>query len=361
MISIAYYLPQFHPTEDNNRWWGPGFTEWTNVASAKPLFKNHDQPKIPRDLGFYDLRNRDVKLLQIALAKEAGIQAFCYWHYWFGNGKTALSTPIWQVYEDKSIDFPFCLAWANHDWQRKDWDKNASPITKEVLISQVYPGKEDFEAHFNYILPLLKDDRYLKIQGQLVFVIFRPDDIPDFQLLKSTFNELAEKNNLSSFLFIAIAINTEAVHRYLSLGFDKVNLILLHDAFKVNFSLLNKLKFYLINGWLNQKNIHSYKDAIQIFDHPLNAQEEVIPSIVPNWDHSPRGGKFAHILHGSNPKLFKQHVELTLNRIKNKACQIVFIRSWNEWGEGNYMEPDQKFGKSYIETYANAIQSHGYR
>lgn len=157
---IAYYLPQFHPCKQNNEWWGKGFTEWTNVAKAKPLFKGHYQPKIPSDLGFYDLRLPEVREEQVQLAREAGVYGFCYWHYWFGNGKRLLERPFEEVLESGKPDFPFCLGWANHSWYAKLWDKDTRK--DKLLIEQKYLGKEDYVAHFMYALKAFKDKRYIK-------------------------------------------------------------------------------------------------------------------------------------------------------------------------------------------------------
>lgn len=356
MISlVAYYLPQFHPTIENSKWWGEGFTEWTNVASARPLFKGHYQPKVPKDLGFYDLRYDEVKFSQVNLAKEAGISAFCYWHYWFGDGKTILSKPIRSVLENKNIDFPFSLGWANHDWQRKDWDKNSSVIIKDTLIKQKYLGVEDYIAHFNYILPLLKDKRYFQFNGKNLFTIFKPDDVPDFKLFKSTFNSLAKINNLPDFYFVAISNNKFRIQNYIDLGYDCVNLTLLLDAFNVNYTFLNKTKMLIKNGILKLKNVHLYKDAIKKFSVDENKLEEVAPTVIPNWDHTPRSGRFGQILHNSTPEYFEKHLNDILEVTKNKNNKLVFLKSWNEWGEGNYLEPDLKYGKRFIEVCGKLI------
>jgi lipopolysaccharide biosynthesis protein len=164
---IAFYLPQFHPIPENDAWWGPGFTEWTNVGRAKPLFRNHYQPKVPRDLGYYDLRVEETRIKQAEMAKRAGIEGFCYWHYWFGNGKRLLERPFNEVLETGNPDFPFCLGWANHSWSSKIWSPTGSKNTP--LIEQTYPGEDDIIAHFNANLEAFKDNRYIKINNKPVF------------------------------------------------------------------------------------------------------------------------------------------------------------------------------------------------
>ena len=170
---LAYYLPQFHPVPENDKFWGPGFTEWTNVAKAKPLFRGHYQPRIPADLGFYDLRLPEVREQQAQLAREAGIEGFCYWHYWFGNGRQLLQRPFNEVLASGKPDFPFCLAWANHDWSTKSWQRGKGKVDSSVMIEkQLYPGDEDYIHHFNYVLPAFRDHRYITVDGKPLFLIF---------------------------------------------------------------------------------------------------------------------------------------------------------------------------------------------
>ena len=186
---IAFYLPQFYPTPENDEWWEPGFTEWTNVAKAKPLFKGHYQPRIPRDLGFYDLRVSETREKQAQLAREAGIEGFCYWHYWFGNGKRLLSRVFDEVLELGKPDFPFCLGWANHSWYAKTWDKNSKD---RLLIEQTYPGRDDYIEHFDYVIKAFKDNRYIQVEGRPLFYIYDALSVPkDFLII---WNRLAISN-----------------------------------------------------------------------------------------------------------------------------------------------------------------------
>jgi hypothetical protein len=353
---IAFYLPQFHPIPENDMWWGKGFTEWTNVTKAKPRFRGHYQPKLPADLGFYDLRYPEIKEQQAELAKEAGISAFCYWHYWFGDGKRLLNQPFDEVVITGKPDFPFCLGWANHDWQRKNWNADTSILVRETLIKQNYGGIEDYKQHFYDMLPAFKDKRYFKIDGRLVFTIFRPDFIPDIKTFFSTWNELAVKNDLPSFYFIACVGDKNMVDKYLTDGYDLVNLNMLLYTFNLNTKIKILIRFILI-AVFRRIDAVSYSKAIKIFNDKLNFHEKVAPTIIPNWDHSPRSGKFGHILHGSNPELFTKHVNDMLNAVKAKKEKIIFLKSWNEWGEGNYLEPDLKYGKKYIKALAECLKS----
>ena len=200
---IAFYLPQFHPIPENDSWWGKGFTEWTSVGKAKRYYRGHYQPRVPADLGYYDLRLPQIREEQAILAKEAGIAAFCYWHYWFGKGKELLEYPLKEVVRLQAPKFPFCLGWANHSWYNKSWNSDKQTIIPKLLIEQTYPGKEDIVNHFNTMLPMFKDERYFKIHGRLLFLIYSPVDIPNFDQFKTIWNDLAVKNDLPGFYFIA--------------------------------------------------------------------------------------------------------------------------------------------------------------
>lgn len=353
---IAYYLPQFHPTPENDEWWGKGFTEWTNVAKAKPLYWGHEQPKIPADLGFYDLRLPETRQAQAELAKKAGISAFCYWHYWFGNHKKILNYPIEEVVRTKEPDFPFCLAWANHSWYSKSWTSGNGAFSLErskLLIEQQYPGKQDYIDHFYDLLDTFKDKRYYKVHNKLLFVIFDPFTFPDFQVFKQIWNDLAAQEGLPGFFFVAhVFQHTEELNNLKD--YDACNLSLHHAPFNNHTTA----------SWLKQqwKRVRShisfipqivlYKKAIQLMDSPLYEINNIYPTLIPNWDHTPRSGRHGRVMHGSNPELFGKHVQMILDRVKNKDEQdrIIFLKSWNEWGEGNYLEPDLKFGTRYIDT-----------
>ena len=201
---IAFYLPQFHPIPENDKWWGKGFTEWTNVAKAKPLFRGHDQPRIPADLGFYDLRMPEVREMQAELACEAGIEGFCYWHYWFGNGRMLLERPFREVLDSGKPKFPFCLGWANHSWSTKTWIDKKGAVGNAVIAEQTYPGVDDYRMHFDYLLPAFKDRRYIKVDGKPIFVIFAPLDIPDVSSFISLWRRLAQEAGLNGIHFVGI-------------------------------------------------------------------------------------------------------------------------------------------------------------
>ena len=221
---IAYYPPQYHPTPDNDKWWGKGFTEWTNVAKASPLFKGHYQPKIPADLGFYDLRLPEVREQQAQLARQAGLEGFCYYHYWFGNGKQELELPFNEVVRSGKPDFPFCLCWANESWYAKSWNKDGKVGKANLLIQQEYPGTADHEKHFYTLLSALKDPRYIKIENKPVFVIYKPLQFPNVRHFIGEWNSLAIRNGLEGIYFIGYTTNVEYEYNQITeQGFDAVN------------------------------------------------------------------------------------------------------------------------------------------
>lgn len=361
---IAFYLPQYHPTPDNDKWWGKGFTEWTNVGKAKPLFKGHYQPKVPADLGYYDLRLPQVRAAQAELAKEAGIEGFCYYHYWFGNGKQELELPFNEVLRTGEPDFPFCLCWANESWHAKFWDKNGKASSKKMLIEQQYLGHEDNMKHFYSLLQAFKDKRYLKVQGKLLFMIYQPFDFVNVSEFIQDWQNLAAENGLDGFYFVGQLngaqqnLTQERIDRAMALGFDAVNTVRLGCAVSQR-SLAKKILQKLYRIMKRMPVITRYKDACSSFVSKEDSEPKVYPTIIPNWDHTPRSGRNGYILYGSTPELFRNHVKDVLGVVKNKPVEdrIIFLKSWNEWGEGNYMEPDIRFGKKYIEALHSELST----
>ena len=357
MEIIAYYLPQYYPFEENNKWWGEGFTEWTNVGKAKPLFWSHSQPKVPADLGYYDLRMQETREKQVKLAQEAGVTAFCYWHYWFGHGKQLLDLPFKDVLQKGKPDFPFCLGWANESWKSKVWNANDGSKDK-ILIEQLYPGKKDFEDHFYSILPALLDKRYVRIEGRPVFVVYKPlllKDCSDFIL---EWNRLARLNGIPNGIhFIGHTSNISEKEAILDLGFESINIVR-NGEHRFNKKVIKKILIKLVKfKFFNRPLVLKYAFISKYFIQEMDKDEKIFPSLIPNWDHTPRSGKKGLVFHKSTPELFYKHATEAIKMIKHKpiAKQILFLKSWNEWGEGNYMEPDIEFGKKYIEALRKAI------
>lgn len=351
---IAIYLPQFHPIPENDEWWGKGFTEWTNVGKAKPLFKGHYQPRVPADLGYYDLRLPEVREAQAKLAKEHGVEGFCYWHYWFGEGRRLLERPFNEVLESGKPDFPFCLGWANHSWKDKQFNDKG---TDKLLIEQKYGGIKDYTLHFNTLLPAFKDKRYIRVDDKPMFFIYAPFDIPDLVEFISLWQSLAKLNGLEGIHFVGNTHYLNEIDILKSKGFDSIAPVRMFHVFKNEFSIFKRAYLKAMRLYFKTGRILDYEFCSKYFTGKEDLREDCFPSIFPNWDHSPRSGRSGHILHNSNPNAFKKHVIEVLNSVKNKLNdhQIVFIRSWNEWGEGNYMEPDLKYGKQYLQALKQAI------
>ena len=355
---IAFYLPQFHPVPENDEWWGKGFTEWTNVAKAKPLFKGHHQPNLPGELGFYDLRVPEVREQQAALAKEYGIEGFMYWHYWFA-GKRILERPFKEVLESRKPDFPFCLSWANETWSGI-WHG----AKDRILIEQTYPGEKDYEAHFYAVLDALKDPRYIKVDEKPLFCIYSPLNIPDVSHFISIWQNLSKKEGLNGIYFVGFTGYLENDYQKLiDAGFDGVHFQRITEAneFIIRQHFFNRLRRKLYNmGIYNKyttKGILEYSEYIRKITKPTDTIENTYPVVVPNWDNSPRSGRNSFIVKNSTPDLFREHIKNVFCLLKNKSPEkrIVFIKSWNEWAEGNYLEPDSRFGRKYLEVLKDEI------
>lgn len=346
---IAFYLPQYHPTTENDEWWGAGFTDWRSVNMAKPLFKGHVQPKIPRDLGYYDLRLEDTRILQGNLAQKYGVDCFCYWHYWFGGGKRLLNLPFDEVVRSGKPAIPFCLGWANHSWYKKAWGGSGKD---QLLIEQTYQGKEDFVLHFNTMLPAFKDKRYFRHDDRLVFIIYEPLASSELSVFISTWRRLAKENGLNDFFFIGHDYYSTNKCEILKNGFDAVyndNTFGIHHAE----SKLKKGLGLLKTKILNRPIIYKYKDAIRYMLTEEEKSEDVVPVIAPNWDRSPRSGSKQPIFIDSKPECFQKLVANVCDLVKNKQNDLIIIKSWNEWGEGNYLEPDMEYGVGMLEALRN--------
>lgn len=349
---IALYLPQYYPFPENDKWWGKGFTEWTNVGKAKPLFRGHYQPRVPADLGYYDLRVPETRQAQADMARQFGIEGFCYWHYWFGNGRRLLDRPFNEVLKSGTPDFPFCLAWANHSWMKKLWTVG---LDNETLIEQTYPGIEDYTAHFYAMLPAFKDQRYITVENKPFFLIFEPFNSPEIKILIKTWQQLAIENALPGIYFVGQGIRGQK-EAILNLGFDAFNENYVEDIYSSR-SLIFRAAIKLRTQLFGISRVYEYGKAMKFFSSKDAVNEETIPIICPNWDHSPRSGKKGFILKNSTPELFKKHISQVFGYIKNKPYEkrIAIIKSWNEWGEGNYMEPDIKYGKRYLEVLKETV------
>lgn len=328
---LAFYLPQFYPIPENDRWWGKGFTEWTNVARARPLFEGHYQPHLPANLGFYDTRVAEVRQAQAELARKYSIEGFCYWHYWF-HGKRLLGRPIDEVLSSGQPDFPFCLSWANETWSRR-WHGTGDEA--EVLQVQEY-SKEDDLNHIRWLMHAFSDPRYIRVKGRPLFLIYRPLDLPDVKSTADRFRDECRRNGLPEPYLVGL--NSHAIRDFRGLGLDGT----------LNF----EPQFGALPGPTDP--------GLKIYDYP-HARRRMMsrihsfptyPCIFVSWDNTPRRGENGIVFQNATPDNFYSGLEQIIQSVAAKPFdeRVVFINAWNEWAEGNHLEPDQKHGLRYLEA-----------
>ena len=368
---IPFYLPQFHTIPENDQWWGEGFTEWTNVRKAQPLFPGHDQPRIPLN-GEYNLLNDETKIWQAELAKQYGIFGFCYYHYWFKGGRKLLEKPAEQMLNNPNVDLPFCFCWANENWS-KNWDGG----NREVLMEQDYGKKNDWEKHFQYLLPFFKDKRYITVDGKPLFVIYRPDQIIDLYQMTTYWRQRAVEEGFPG-LCLAFQFPTYYSDMYYRddifdyrIGFEPVHA---RNLSSMKPSTSNKVK--LIRKFLGENALSYYRKkrtaklssgfsktqslAMYFYDEVwqkiLNAPwtEEFLPGGFVDWDNTPRN-KHGLLHLGFSVEKFQQYMTRLITRAKTENKSMIFINAWNEWGEGAFLEPDQHYGQRKLEAIKQAL------
>ena len=345
--AVAFYLPQFHPIPENNEWWGDGFTEWTNVARASRLFPGHDQPRLPGELGFYDLRLEDTRHHQADLAAAHGVSAFCFWHYWFA-GRRMLDRVVELFFASPDLPIGLCLGWANESWGGR-W----IGAPRRVLIEQTYPGDDDHRRHFACLEPWLHDRKYLTVDGRPVFFVYRPDRLPSAARFAELWRSLAAQSGLPGLYLVGQSSDSRAPWRASANGFDAVAPWTLFpiaarraaEPFAPDLlasRLLERVGFF--------PTIFLYSRFSKYIPFSV-AGERSLPSIVPNWDNTPRVGRRGNLYLGHHPALFGEQVRRALEITAHHPAQerIIFIRSWNEWAEGNYLEPDRRWGRAFLE------------
>lgn len=346
---LAIYLPQYHPIPENDLWWGKGFTEWMSVAAAKPLYKGHNQPLLPGELGFYDLRLPELQIQQAELAKTHGIDGFVYWHYWLGNGKRLLELPAERMLKNKAVDIPFCFAWANHSWKGVFFGAKG-----QTLVEQTYGGEADYRMHFETLLPYFKDERYIKVNGKPLFGIFKPEDIPDCNQFISLWQQWAREEGLGGITFYGeLYAGTTAQY---GLDFSTYSRHRVIENFDPKPRMLRKLQ-RLFKGIPINLRAYPYKEAMSFFLKDKLAENEW-PSIVTGWDTTARLQEEAVVLYDRSPELFREHVKQVFEKVKNRKEEhnIIFVKSWNEWAEGNYLEPDRKYGRAFLEVLKEELE-----
>jgi lipopolysaccharide biosynthesis protein len=359
--AIAFYLPQFHPIPENDEWWGKGFTDWTNVARAKPQFKGHYQPHLPADLGFYDLRLAESREAQAELAREYGIHGFCYYHYWF-NGRRLLERPVNEVISTGRPDFPFCLCWANENWTRR-WDGREN----EVLIRQVYSASDD-EEHIRQLIPAFNDPRYIKVDDKPIFLVYRTNWLPDPLHTTEIWRREAERAGLPGLFLVRVESLPELTGDPRPLGFDSAL------EFQPKWQLLGGRRIYRRKWWHRQRFGTGEQGFIRFdvceYDHFVQGAMAMTPPSYPmirgvcaGFDNTARRQNGGVILKDSTPECYGRWLSCVL-RTKGSSkvdhapeAQFVFINAWNEWAEGNHLEPCQKWGRAYLEATRDALKA----
>lgn len=357
---IAFYLPQFHSIPENDEWWGKGFTDWTNVTRARPLFPGHYQPHLPADLGFYDLRVAEFREAQAELAREYGIHGFCYYHYWF-NGRGILERPFNEVLASGKPEIPFCLCWANESWTRR-WDGQE----RDVLLAQNYSPEDDL-AHINSLLPALRDPRYICVDGKPLLIIYRIGDLPDPQATIERWRAAAYNAGLPG-LFLCNVESVASEHGLASsLGVDAAvefspDWTQLPPA--IERGGLNVLQYWLRHRRRRPQAFlqHHVADYEQLATNMMAKREPPylrFPAVTPMWDNTARRQTGGTVLENSSPVVYERWLRHAIEQVRDRPAdkRIVFINAWNEWGEGNHLEPCQRWGRAYLEATRSALQS----
>ena len=350
---IAFVLPQFHPIKENDEWWGKGFTEWTNVAKAQPLFKGHYQPQLPSDLGFYDLRLEEAREAQAAIAKEHGIYGFCYYHYWF-NGKRLLNYPVDDMLRLQKPDMPFMLCWANENWTRR-WDGKEH----EILIKQEYSFEDDAN-HMRWLCKnVFPDKRYIRVDDCPVFMVYRHELFPDIKRTADIWRDVAVNEFGYKDLYLCITesfnIRTtpETIHFDANVEFSP------HSVMQVKIKASKKdVLFERLKLKKKRKlDICDFERGVQKCINRKPPSYKLFRSVTPSWDNTPRKGDKGILASGSSPELYYKwlhHIKNTFEPF-SKEENFVFINAMNEWAEGNHLEPCIKYGRAYLEATKKAF------
>ena len=365
---IAFYLPQFHSIKENDKWWGKGFTEWTNVKKAVPLYPGHDQPRIPLNDNYYNLLNDDTKIWQANLAKKYGVYGFCYYHYWF-KGKKLLEKPAEQMLKNKSIDLPFCFCWANENWSR-NWDGG----NREIIVEQEYGEKKDWEEHFQYLLTFFKDSRYITVNGKPLLVIYKPDLINSIYEMVSYFKKRIVEEG-----FPGICLAFQFPTYYMDV-FYRDDIFDYMIEFEPVFSRNNIVrhsskKIEIVRKFFGEKTITKYRNSKNQLKHTfakphhlsmffydeawekiLNQKwnNKLLPGTFVDWDNTPRN-KHGVVYSGFTIEKFEDNIKKLVKRAYQENKQMLFINAWNEWGEGAYLEPDERYGYRKLEAIRSAL------
>lgn len=364
MKVMCMYLPQYHSFPENDKWWGEGYTEWVAVKRGKPLFKGHVQPKVPINNNYYDLDKEAVSTFtkQAELAKEYGVYGFSIYQYYF-KGQTLMERPLEALLSHPEIDLKYNLCWANESWTRTWYG-----LENEVLMAQEYGTEEDFRAHFEYMLPFFKDERYIKVDNKPVYQIYKTFDIPCFEEMAECFNKWAIENGFDGVYFISGKTAAGSEERT-----EAKSLINGYYYFEPGFSLkfglsgLQKLSYNastairtLLNKFRSEdkKKLERLVNADWIYKSitDRNYDDNEYPGIIPDWDNTPRRSYKGLMYKGTSPEKFKKSLLILKDKVEGRNCDFVYVNAWNEWGEGAYIEPDEYRGYAYLEAIREAVK-----
>ncbi|MCR5651296.1 MAG: glycoside hydrolase family 99-like domain-containing protein [Lachnospiraceae bacterium] len=370
MKIIAFYLPQFHEIPENNEWWGEGFTEWTNVRKAKPLFEGHYQPRVPLNNNYYDLTDINVMRWQSEIAEKYGVYGFCFYHYWF-NGKLLLHKPVEMYRDDPECKTHYCICWAN-----EDWTNNWSSDNPTFLVKQTYGDKKEWEEHFNYFLPFFKDPRYIKEDNKPFLVLYEPSIVKGLEEMVEYWNELAKQNGFDGIVMAAQStrgrLDGKPVPDVIDYQIDYEPQYAYSLLKQQSFPILRKCKRIVRNFLKKNFNSNAFEKVgrtqkLQIFDYDevwkkilsLKPQSpKDIPGAFVDWDNTVRKGDRGFVINGATPEKFDKYLKEQINRaetVYNK--DMIFLFAWNEWAECGYMEPDEKYGYGYLEAVKETMGS----
>jgi lipopolysaccharide biosynthesis protein len=362
--AISFHLPQFHPIPENDEWWGKGFTEWTNAAKARPLFPGHYQPHLPADLGFYDLRVPEVRAAQAELAAQYGIYGFCYYHYWF-HGRQVLERPVNEILQSGEPDFPFCLCWANENWTRR-WDGTEN----QLLLEQRYSAADDL-AHIRALIPFFHDPRYIRVMDRPLLAVYLASKLPEPQRTAELWRREAERAGLKG-LFLVRVESCCIPGDGRSVGFDYSLQFQPHASIPYPFRIFRsrwwrRHKLGMGEDVFRDNLVCEYGGLVHCALEEPPVPYPQIPCVCPGWDNSPRKKKDALILHNATPELYERWLREVVTRMRQRMPvdgnsgispeSLVFINAWNEWAEGNHLEPCQKWGRAYLQATQRALSA----
>lgn len=373
MKVIPVYLPQFHSISENDEWWGKGFTEWVNVKGAKPLFQGHNQPRVPLNENYYDLSDVETLKWQCKLAKSYGIYGFCMYHYWF-NGHLLLEKPMEMLLAHPEIDITYCISWANHDWT-DGW--KASNRAPKILIAHDFDDEQDWINHFNYMLPFFKDPRYMRENGKPIMVIYIPNLIRKLGKMLSLWSRMAQENGLPGLTYIYQSASSSFDNSWDKTLFDygvemNPGYVGMYFNKKKNMSVFPRLMKYsreikrllhIKRSLLPQKKVqevgradydYTWQQILKL--RPLSKGPKMIPCAFTDWDNTPRHKERGYAYQGVTPEKFKFYFkQLVDNTRKYYDTDMIFVFAWNEWAEGGYLEPDEKYGYGFLEAIKDCL------